>query len=141
MTLELQEEEEVVSRFTFKQKLILIGTGIFSFLIFTVWLFPLDEIVRSSLYSSSVKTGTIINFRDLSISVLGNVTLDSLEVTTSSNLKIKAEEAVLKTSLFGLIKKKFDGKFKLVSLKIDTENGPLAKIRNFEGKGKFDNLD
>ncbi|AAN49564.1 type II secretion system protein GspN [Leptospira interrogans] len=141
LTLELQEEEEVVSRFTFKQKLILIGTGIFSFLIFTVWLFPLDEIVRSSLYSSSVKTGTIINFRDLSISVLGNVTLDSLEVTTSSNLKIKAEEAVLKTSLFGLIKKKFDGKFKLVSLKIDTENGPLAKIRNFEGKGKFDNLD
>lgn len=29
----------------------------------------------------------------------------------------------------------------MVSLKIDTENGPLAKIRNFEGKGKFDNLD
>ncbi|EMO28726.1 hypothetical protein LEP1GSC170_2272 [Leptospira interrogans serovar Bataviae str. HAI135] len=31
LTLELQEEEEVVSRFTFKQKLILIATGIFRF--------------------------------------------------------------------------------------------------------------
>ncbi|AXR61501.1 type II secretion system protein GspN [Leptospira mayottensis] len=143
LTLELQEEEEgeTVSRFTLKQKLILIGTGLFSFLIFTVWLFPLDEVVRSSLQSSSVKTGTIINFRDLSISILGNVTLDTLEITTPSNLKIKTEEAVLKTSLLGLIKKKFNGKFKLISLKIDTENGPLAKIRSFEGQGKFDNLD
>ncbi|AXR69068.1 type II secretion system protein GspN [Leptospira mayottensis] len=143
LTLELQEEEEgeAVSRFTLKQKLILIGTGLFSFLIFTVWLFPLDEVVRSSLQSSSVKTGTIINFRDLSISILGNVTLDTLEITTPSNLKIKTEEAVLKTSLLGLIKKKFNGKFKLISLKIDTENGPLAKIRSFEGQGKFDNLD
>ncbi|WP_078129189.1 type II secretion system protein GspN [Leptospira alexanderi] len=142
LTLELQEEEEETApRFTLKQKLILIGTGLFSFLIFTVWLFPLDEVVRSSLQSSSVKTGTIINFRDLSISILGNVTLDTLEITTSSNLKIKTEEAVLKTSLLGLIKKKFNGKFKLISLKIDTENGPLAKIRSFEGQGKFDNLD
>ncbi|EMJ95586.1 type II secretion system protein GspN [Leptospira alstonii] len=142
LTLELQEEEEEAApRFTLKQKLILIGTGVFSFLIFTIWLFPLDEIIRSSLNSSSAKTGTIVNFRDLSISLLGNITLDTLEITTSSNLKIKTEEAVLKTSLIGLIKKKFDGKFKLVSLKIDTENGPLAKIRNFEGQGKFDNLD
>ncbi|MBE8401424.1 type II secretion system protein GspN [Leptospira borgpetersenii] len=142
LTLELQEEEEgPAPRFTFRQKLILIGTGLFSFLIFTVWLFPLDEVVRSSLQSSSAKTGTIINFRDLSISILGNVTLDTLEITTSSNLKIKTEEAVLKTSLLGLIKKKFNGKFKLISLKIDTENGPLAKIRSFEGQGKFDNLD
>lgn len=94
LTLELQEEEEgeTVSRFTLKQKLILIGTGLFSFLIFTVWLFPLDEVVRSSLQSSSVKTGTIINFRDLSISILGNVTLDTLEITTPSNLKIKTEK-------------------------------------------------
>lgn len=136
-----EEEEEAAPRFTLKQKLILIGTGVFSFLIFTIWLFPLDEIIRSSLNSSSAKTGTIVNFRDLSISLLGNITLDTLEITTSSNLKIKTEEAVLKTSLIGLIKKKFDGKFKLVSLKIDTENGPLAKIRNFEGQGKFDNLD
>lgn len=142
LTLELQEEEEeTLPRFTLKQKLILIATGVFSFLIFTIWLFPLDEIVRSSLNSSSSQTGTIINFRDLSISVLGNVTLDTLEVTTPSNLKIKTEEAVLKTSLFGLMKRKFDGKFKLVSLKIDTENGPLAKIRNFEGQGKIENLD
>ncbi|EMJ66999.1 MULTISPECIES: type II secretion system protein GspN [Leptospira] len=142
LTLELQEEEEETApRFTLRQKLILIGTGLFSFLIFTVWLFPLDEVVRSSLQSSSVKTGTIVNFRDLSISILGNVTLDTLEITTSSNLKIKTEEAVLKTSLLGLIKKKFNGKFKLISLKIDTENGPLAKIRSFEGQGKFDNLD
>ncbi|WP_061218868.1 type II secretion system protein GspN [Leptospira weilii] len=142
LTLELQEEEEETTpRFTLRQKLILIGTGLFSFLIFTVWLFPLDEVVRSSLQSSSVKTGTIVNFRDLSISILGNVTLDTLEITTSSNLKIKTEEAILKTSLLGLIKKKFNGKFKLISLKIDTENGPLAKIRSFEGQGKFDNLD
>ncbi|EMN90582.1 type II secretion system protein GspN [Leptospira weilii] len=142
LTLELQEEEEETApRFTLRQKLILIGTGLFSFLIFTVWLFPLDEVVRSSLQSSSVKTGTIVNFRDLSISILGNVTLDTLEITTSSNLKIKTEEAILKTSLLGLIKKKFNGKFKLISLKIDTENGPLAKIRSFEGQGKFDNLD
>ncbi|EMO32526.1 hypothetical protein LEP1GSC175_1372 [Leptospira santarosai str. HAI821] len=141
LTLELREEEDTTPRFTLKQKLILIGTGLFSFLIFTVWLFPLDEIVRSSLHSSSAKTGTIVNFRDLSISILGNVTLDTLEITTSSNLKIKTEEAILKTSLFGLIKKKFDGKFKLISLKVDTENGPLAKIRSFEGRGKFDNLD
>ncbi|MDL5245243.1 type II secretion system protein GspN [Leptospira weilii] len=142
LTLELQEEEEETApRFTLRQKLILIGTGLFSFLIFTIWLFPLDEVVRSSLQSSSVKTGTIVNFRDLSISILGNVTLDTLEITTSSNLKIKTEEAILKTSLLGLIKKKFNGKFKLISLKIDTENGPLAKIRSFEGQGKFDNLD
>ncbi|EMP01821.1 type II secretion system protein GspN [Leptospira santarosai] len=141
LTLELREEEDTTPRFTLKQKLILIGTGLFSFLVFTVWLFPLDEIVRSSLHSSSAKTGTIVNFRDLSISILGNVTLDTLEITTSSNLKIKTEEAILKTSLFGLIKKKFDGKFKLISLKVDTENGPLAKIRSFEGRGKFDNLD
>ncbi|EKR66409.1 hypothetical protein LEP1GSC036_3545 [Leptospira weilii str. 2006001853] len=142
LTLELQEEEEETTpRFTLRQKLILIGTGLFSFLIFTIWLFPLDEVVRSSLQSSSVKTGTIVNFRDLSISILGNVTLDTLEITTSSNFKIKTEEAILKTSLLGLIKKKFNGKFKLISLKIDTENGPLAKIRSFEGQGKFDNLD
>lgn len=42
LTLELQEEEEVVSRFTFKQKLILIATGIFSFLFlrfgFSLWM-------------------------------------------------------------------------------------------------------
>ncbi|EMF81313.1 hypothetical protein LEP1GSC188_5037 [Leptospira weilii serovar Topaz str. LT2116] len=142
LTLELrEEEEETTPRFTLRQKLTLIGTGLFSFLIFTIWLFPLDEVVRSSLQSSSVKTGTIVNFRDLSISILGNVTLDTLEITTSSNFKIKMEEAILKTSLLGLIKKKFNGKFKLISLKIDTENGPLAKIRSFEGQGKFDNLD
>ncbi|XDD48729.1 type II secretion system protein GspN [Leptospira sp. WS92.C1] len=142
LTLELQEEEEeVIPRFTLKQKLILIATGIFSFFIFMIWLFPLDEIIRSSLNSSSSQTGTIINFRDLSISVLGNVSLDTLEITTPSNLKIKTEETVLKTSLFGLIKRRFDGKFKLISLKIDTENGPLAKIKNLEGQGRFENLD
>ncbi|MBM9498878.1 type II secretion system protein GspN [Leptospira sp. 201903071] len=141
LTLELQEEEEASPRFTLKQKLYLIGTGVFSFLIFTILLFPLDEIIRSSLNTSSTKTGTIVNFRDLSISFLGNVTLDTLEITTPSNLKIKSEETVLKTSLFGLMKRKFDGKFKILSLKIDTENGPFAKIPRIEGQGKFENLD
>lgn len=142
LTLELQEEEEESApRFSLKQKLYLIATGVGSFLIFTILLFPLDEIIRSSLNTSSTKTGTIINFRDLSISLLGNVTLDTLEITTPSNLKIKAEETVLKTSFFGLMKRKFDGKFKLISLKIDTENGPFAKIPRIEGQGKFENLD
>ncbi|TGL78003.1 type II secretion system protein GspN [Leptospira yasudae] len=141
LTLELQEEEEEAApRFTLKQKLILIATGVFSFLIFTLWLFPLDEIIRSSLNSSSSQTGTIINFRDMSISILGNVTLDTLEINTPSNLKIKTEETVLKTSLFGLMKRKFDGKFKIESLKIDTENGPLMKVPRIEGQGKFENL-
>ncbi|AOP34154.1 type II secretion system protein GspN [Leptospira tipperaryensis] len=142
LTLELQEEEEEAApRFTLKQKLYLIGTGVFSFFLFTILLFPLDEIIRSSLNTSSTKTGTIINFRDLSISILGNITLDTLEITTPSNLKIKSEETVLKTSLFGLMKRKFDGKFKLISLKIDTENGPFAKIPRIEGQGKIENLD
>lgn len=40
LTLELREEEEdTTPRFTLKQKLILIGTGLFSFLVFTVLAF------------------------------------------------------------------------------------------------------
>ncbi|PKA03368.1 type II secretion system protein GspN, partial [Leptospira ellisii] len=139
---ELQEkEEETAPRFTLKQKLILIGTGVVSFLIFSLWLFPLDEIVRSSVNSSSSQTGTIIQFRDMKLSVLGNLTFDSLEISTASNLKIKTDETVLKTSLFGLMKRKFDGKFKIEALKVDTDNGPLFKINRYlEGQGKFDNL-
>ncbi|TGK18904.1 type II secretion system protein GspN [Leptospira fluminis] len=141
LTMELEEvpeeEEELQPRFTVKQKLILAGTGIFSFLIFAFLLFPYENIVRTIINSGS-GVSSALSFRELKVSVLfGEISAKSLEINAPS-LRIKANEAGIRAGLISLLRKKVNGEFKILGIKFDYDGNPLGTIDSLKGFLKLD---
>ncbi|MGJ4788721.1 type II secretion system protein GspN [Leptospira koniambonensis] len=145
LTMELEElppdglEEEDTPRFSLKQKLILIGSGLSSFLLFLILLFPYENIVRQLMNSSSGQPSSIF-FNELSVSVLlGKVSVESMEIMGQS-FKIRSKNAHIKAGLFSLLRKKVNGDFEIEDLEIDYDNQTLGTIGELEGHLQLDSL-
>ncbi|PJZ65189.1 type II secretion system protein GspN [Leptospira wolffii] len=146
LTMELEDipedpsEEESAPRFTLKQKLILIGTGAFSFVFFLFFLFPYENILRQVLSSSSGGQPSAFFFRELNVSILfGEVSAKSLEISGPS-LRIKANQASVSAGLISLLRKKVNGDFEVNGLKIEYDGEPIGSITSLEGLVKVDSL-
>ncbi len=145
LTMELEdlplesEVEETAPRFTFKQKLIILGTGLFSFLLFLFLIFPYENIIRQVLNSSGGQPSSFF-FRELNVSVLfGEVSAKSLEVSGPS-LRFKANQASIQAGLFSLLRKKINGDFDISGIKIEYDGDQVGSIDTLEGHVKVDSL-
>ncbi|MDX1959018.1 MAG: type II secretion system protein GspN [Leptospiraceae bacterium] len=101
--LSLEEEleddfESTEVSLTFKQKIILVGLGLLSVIIFFVLLFPTDEVVRFALGKFSESSGVQIDFKKISLPIIGTRTIDSFYLLTKDGLEAKAEEVTLKNT-------------------------------------------
>ncbi|TGM98914.1 type II secretion system protein GspN [Leptospira dzoumogneensis] len=142
LTMELEElppeEEEDTPRFSLKQKLILIGSGTSSFLLFLILLFPYENIVRQFMSSSGQPSSVFFN--ELSVSVLlGKVSVKSMEIM-GQTFKIRSKDAQIKAGLFSLLRKKVNGDFEIEELELDYDGQTLGNIGELEGHLQLDSL-
>ncbi|PJZ78695.1 type II secretion system protein GspN [Leptospira neocaledonica] len=145
LTMELEElppdelEEDDTPRFSLKQKLILIGSGLVSFLLFLILLFPYENIVRQLMNSSSGQPSSVF-FNELSVSVLlGKVSVKSMEIM-GQTFKIRSKDAQIKAGLFSLLRKKVNGDFEIEELEVDYDGQTLGNIGELEGHLQLDSL-
>ncbi|TGK04274.1 type II secretion system protein GspN [Leptospira langatensis] len=144
LTMELEDlppedSEEEVPRFSIKQKLILVGSGFISFLLFLILLFPYENIVRQVLNSSSNQPSMVF-FRELSVSVLlGEVSVKSLEIMGQS-FRMRANKAEIQAGLLSLIRKKINGDFDISGIKVEYDGEQVGTIDALEGHLKIDSL-
>ncbi|TGN07692.1 type II secretion system protein GspN [Leptospira bandrabouensis] len=100
------EEHSKVNR---KQVLTLVGIAFVSFLVFTLFIFPLNEIVRSILIKTGKETGIFLDAKEIHFPVIGRKSFDSFIASFPSGTSVKAEEISLGVSLLGLLQSKLEG--------------------------------
>ncbi len=133
----LQNSEEVLSEeeftenihrtnFTLKQKMILILIGFFSFLIFSIIIFPYEEVVRKVLSKLSVENQIVIDFQNLNLPFFGSKTIDGLIYQGKDNSEIQAETIELDSSLFNLMSQVFKGDLEVTAVKLDIADIALS---------------
>lgn len=129
----LDEEEEKPLN---KSKVLgLIGIGFSAFLIFFIFLFPLEEVIKSYLVDLSKTTGIVIEFKDIRFPLIGAKTIDSLAIQPTSDTILKVEEAILDLKTWELIQNRFDGDIDLIPLKLDSgEIGFMLKSVLISGR-------
>jgi len=103
------EEIEEESRLNPKKIITLVSLGIVSFIVFLLFTFPLDEMVRSVLVETSRKSGIIIESKEIHFPIFGRKSFDSFSVQFPNGTVMKAEELSVSVSLFGLLNQRIDG--------------------------------
>jgi len=146
---EIEEEASLNS----KKILILIGLGFISFILFLLFTFPLDEMVRSILVESSRDSGMVIEAKEIHFPILGRKSFDSFSIQFSNGTVLKAEELSVAVSVLGLLNQRVDGDadvgfFKYdagdLSLQIRSISFPLRiasiedKITKWNGEGEIE---
>ncbi|TGL57431.1 type II secretion system protein GspN [Leptospira ognonensis] len=116
---EESEELEEESRLNSKKILTLIGLGFVSFVIFLLFTFPLDEMVRSVLVETSRDSGIIIESKEIHFPIFGRKSFDSFSVQFSNGTVMKAEELSVSVSLPGLLNQRVDGDAEIGFFKYD----------------------
>lgn len=120
-----EEEDKPLNK---SKVLSLFGIGLSAFLVFFIFLFPLEEVIKSYLLGLSKTTGVVIEFKDIRFPLVGAKTIDSLAIQPTSDTILKVEEVVLDLKTWELIQNRFDGDIDLISLKLDSgEIGFLLK--------------
>ena len=114
-----EEEEYATTELNWKQKLILINSGIFAFLLSVIFLFPYEELTRTFITKNAQEKGYVLEFRKLNISLFSTKSVDHLIYQTSNNLEVRAESIEIDTSIWDLIKKNFKGNVKVTSLNLE----------------------
>lgn len=100
------EEHTKVNR---KEVLTLITISIVSFFVFTLFIFPLNEIVRSILIKTGKETGIFMDAKEIHFPMFGRKSFDSFVMSFPSGKSLKAEEVSLGMSLFGILQSRLDG--------------------------------
>lgn len=100
------EEHTKVNR---KQLFTLVAIAFVSFLVFTLFIFPLNEIVRSILIKTGKETGIFMDAKEIHFPMIGRKSFDSFVASFPSGTSIKAEEISLGVSLFGLLQSRLEG--------------------------------
>ncbi|WP_411822686.1 type II secretion system protein GspN [Leptospira sp. 'Mane'] len=116
---EVQEGEEDNKQLNSTKILMLVGLGIFSFVLFFFFTFPLDEIVRSVLADSSKETGIVLEAKEIHFPFFGRKSFDSFVAQFTSGSIVKAEELSFSLSLFGLLSNRVDGDAEIGFLKYE----------------------
>lgn len=105
---ELTEETEE-KKLGIRQVVSLCVLGFFSFILFFLVTFPLNETVRSILYGISRDSGIVIDAKEIDFSVIGDKSFESIVVQFPSGLFLKSDELHINTSLLALWNSKLDG--------------------------------
>ncbi|MGE8719859.1 type II secretion system protein GspN [Leptospira terpstrae] len=144
------EEHTKVNR---KEIFTLAGIAFVSFLIFTLFIFPLNEIVRSILIKTGKETGIFMDAKEIQFPMIGRKSFDSFVASFPSGTSIKAEEISLGVSLLGLLQSRLDGDANIgyfsfegsewaasiQTLDIPLRLSPLDdKITKWNGEGEID---
>lgn len=143
------EEHTKVNR---KEIFILVTISFVSFLIFTVFIFPLNEIVRSILIKTGKETGVIMDAKEIHFPMIGRKSFDSFVVSLPSGAALKAEEVSLGISLLGILQSRLEGDVNVgyfsyegsdLSIGIQTIDLPIRlsplddKITKWNGEGEI----
>lgn len=104
-----EEADEEHSKVNRKQIFTLIAISLVSFLIFTIFIFPLNEIVRSMLIKTGKETGIFMDAKEIHFPMIGRKSFDSFVVSLPTGTALKAEEVSLGISLFGLLQSRLEG--------------------------------
>ncbi|TGK86707.1 type II secretion system protein GspN [Leptospira noumeaensis] len=144
------EEHSKVNR---KQIFTLVAIAVVSFLVFTLFIFPLNEIVRSVLIKSGKETGIFMDAKEIHFPMIGRKSFDSFVASFPTGTSIKAEEISLGVSLLGLLQSRLDGDanigyfnlegsewaMSIQSLDIPLRLSPLDdKITKWNGEGEIE---
>ncbi|MCW7470720.1 type II secretion system protein GspN [Leptospira kanakyensis] len=144
------EEHSKVNR---KQVFTLVAIAVVSFLVFTLFIFPLNEIVRSVLIKTGKETGIFMDAKEIHFPMIGRKTFDSFVASFPTGTSIKAEEISLGISLLGLLQSRLDGDANIGyfnfegsewAMSIQTLDIPLRlspiddKITKWNGEGEID---
>ncbi|MCW7492197.1 type II secretion system protein GspN [Leptospira sp. 2 VSF19] len=144
------EEHSKVNR---KQILTLVAIAVVSFLVFTLFIFPLNEIVRSILIKTGKETGIFMDAKEIHFPVIGRKSFDSFIISFPTGTSVKAEEISLGVSLFGLLQSRLEGDASIGyfsfegsewAMSIQTLDIPLRlspiddKITKWNGEGEID---
>ena len=84
--------EEVENPLTLKHIISLVGAGIAGLLLFVLFLFPIEEIIRFVIGKSTQNSGYVVDFKKLNFPIFSEKSIDSLYFLTRDNIEIKAEE-------------------------------------------------
>jgi type II secretion system protein N len=143
------EEHTKVNR---KEILILITISIVSFFVFTIFIFPLNEIVRSLLIKTGKETGIFMDAKEIHFPMIGRKSFDSFVVSFPTGTSLKAEEVSLGISLLGLLQSRLEGDVNVgyfsyegsdISIGIQTLDLPIRlspldeKITKWNGEGEI----
>jgi len=127
------DESESSGELSWKQKLILINSGIVAFLFFIVLLFPYEELARTFISKFASENNFVLEFKKLNLSLFSSKTVDNLIYQNRENMEIRAETIEVDTSIWDLIKKNFKGNVKITSLNLElTEYAIKASSVNLE---------
>lgn len=143
------EEHTKVNR---KEIFTLVTISFVSFLIFTIFIFPLNEIVRSILIKTGKETGVFMDAKEIHFPMIGRKSFDSFVVSLPSGTSLKAEEVSLGISLFGILQSRLEGDVNVgyfsyegsdLSIGIQTIDLPIRlsplddKITKWNGEGEI----
>ncbi len=106
---ELTEEGNEEKKLGIRQIIILSALGFFSFLLFIIVTFPLNETVRTILYGISRESGIVIDSKEINVSILGEKSFESIVIQFPNGLFLKSDELHINTSLVALWDAKIDG--------------------------------
>ncbi|XDD48065.1 type II secretion system protein GspN [Leptospira sp. WS39.C2] len=143
------EEHVKVNR---SQVFTLITISFVSFLLFTIFIFPLNEIVRSILVKTGKETGIFMDAKEIHFPMIGRKSFDSFVMSFPTGTTLKAEEVSLGISLFGILQSRLEGDVNIgyfsfegsdLSVGIQTLDLPIRlspldeKITKWNGEGEI----
>lgn len=112
--------EPISDSMTVRQKLILWISGLASLIFFILFLFPVEEVLRTYLYKNTETIGLVLDFKKLKISLFGEQKIDSFLLQTKENLEIRMEEFIADISVYQLIQKSLIGNLSISSFSMET---------------------
>ncbi|WCL47943.1 type II secretion system protein GspN [Leptospira sp. GIMC2001] len=133
----LEEEEKPLTRNTI---LGLIGIGFFTFLVFSLFLFPLDEVIKSVILEFTKKSNVIVEFKDIHFPLLGEKRIDSLAIQPSSDTVIKSEEVIIDLKILEILQSRFDGDIHLSSFRVESGETSIL-IKSLDVNGRLSGFD
>jgi hypothetical protein len=136
---ELEEDQED-NKLSTKQIVFLVLFGFFSFLIFLIWIFPVEDIVRSYTVKYAAESGMKLDFKNLDFSLITKKKIDSLYILTKGNSEIKSEEVEFDLSLTSLNKNQILGDIDATSFFFDTGEVEV-KLRKLIVNANINNYD
>ena len=121
MEQEFEFEEEIFQEkeFSLKQKLIAILTGVASFVLFLILLFPYEEIARYYILKAASENQLSLDFKNLNLPFFGAKSIDGLIYQGKDGFEIKAETIEIDSSYSNLMDRSFKGDIQISSLKLD----------------------
>jgi hypothetical protein len=103
-----------------RQKLLLWASGFGCLLLSVLYLFPIEEVLRSYISKNSETAGFVLDFKRLNLSLLGESSIDSLIYLPKDNsLELRVEELAAELSLLQLFQSILNGKLRATSFSVE----------------------